>query len=83
MVVSRAQACQALGDAVRELRHSLGVSQEDLAARVGVHRTYMGSIERGEANVSWTVILRVAHGVGVPVAELTGRADENLRRQSG
>ena len=37
---------------LRDARRSLGLSQEELAAIAGLHRTYVGSIERGERNVS-------------------------------
>ncbi len=48
------------GATVRELRLQLGLSQEDLADEAGVHRTYVGSIERGERNVSLLNIIRLA-----------------------
>jgi len=42
----------ALGERIRELRKKAGYSQEGFADAAGVHRTYMGTLERGEANVS-------------------------------
>lgn len=39
-------------DLVRKHRHKLGISQEELAFRSGLHRTYVGSVERGERNLS-------------------------------
>ena len=39
------------GEKVREERHKLGLSQEELASRAGVHRTYIGMIERAEKNL--------------------------------
>ncbi len=56
------------------LRH--GLSQDDLAARSGLHRTYVGGIERGERNPSLTNITRLADALGVSVAELVRRLDE-------
>jgi transcriptional regulator with XRE-family HTH domain len=41
-----------LGKKIRLLRNSKGISQEELADIVGVHRTYIGMIERGEKNVT-------------------------------
>ncbi len=42
----------AFGQAVRAKRFSLGISQEELAFRSRLHRTYVGSVERGERNIS-------------------------------
>ncbi len=77
-VVERDKACLALGRAVRELRAAQGVSQEELAARSGVHRTYMGGIERGERNPSWSKVLLLADGLGVSAAELVALAERHL-----
>lgn len=41
-----------LGHALRQARQTAGLSQEQLADRAGVHRTYVGSVERGERNIS-------------------------------
>lgn len=40
------------GKLLREKRHQLGISQEELAFRSGLHRTYVGSVEKGERNLS-------------------------------
>jgi transcriptional regulator with XRE-family HTH domain len=48
------------GDAVRLGRKRLGVSQEDFAELCDLHRTYVGQVERGEKNVSFVNILRLA-----------------------
>ena len=45
---------------MRELRLGLNLSQEDLADECGLHRTYIGSVERGERNVSLHNIVRIA-----------------------
>jgi transcriptional regulator with XRE-family HTH domain len=63
-----------LGRAIRELREQRGLSQKTLAAEVGVHRTYMGSVERGERNVSLNNILRIAAALGASGAELLEHA---------
>ena len=49
---------EAFGKEVRLLRHKLGLSQEVLAEACGLHRTYIGSVERGERNVSLQRIVR-------------------------
>ena len=58
------------GDRVRELRLSKGLSQEELAFRVKIHRTYIGGIERGERNPSLKNIAAIANALGVTLSEL-------------
>jgi transcriptional regulator with XRE-family HTH domain len=60
----------AFGEAVRRLRTGSGLSQEMLGERAGLHRTYVGSIERGERNVSLVNIHRLAAALGVDVPTL-------------
>ena len=61
------------GANVRTGREKLGISQEGLAEESGLHRTYVGSIERGERNVGLRNICRLAHALGVkPSALLRG-----------
>jgi transcriptional regulator with XRE-family HTH domain len=63
----------ALGLAIRELRRGAGISQEVLAERARLHRTYVGGIERGERNVSFGNLLRLADALGVRPSELFAR----------
>jgi len=58
------------GRRVRELRLARGLSQEELAFRAGVHRTYLGSIERGERNPALKNIAAIADALDVSLAEL-------------
>jgi transcriptional regulator with XRE-family HTH domain len=58
------------GRRVRQLRHAKGVSQEAFAHQIEIDRSYFGSIERGERNVSLENICLIAAGLGVPPAEL-------------
>ena len=60
----------AFGAELRAVRVRRGLSQDDLAAVSGLHRTYIGGIERGERNPSLTNIGRLAEALDVPVAEL-------------
>ena len=55
---------------VRRLRKDRGLSQEKLAFDAGIHRTYLGSIERGERNPTLKNITRIARALGVSLAEL-------------
>ena len=58
------------GKKVRELRQAKGLSQEELAFKVGVHRTYLGGIERGERNPSLKNIAAIAGALGISLSEL-------------
>ncbi len=58
------------GSRVRARRLELALSQEDLGERCGLHRTYIGSIERGERNISLANIVRVAAALGVDPSQL-------------
>lgn len=59
-----------LGALVREKRQALGISQEELAFRSGLHRTYVGSVERGERNLSLENIFVFAKALECAPAEL-------------
>jgi len=62
-----------LGNAIREQRTALGISQEELAARAGLHRTYVSEVERGERNPSITSIEKLAHALEVSFTSLFER----------
>lgn len=59
-----------VGQRVRERRHELGLSQEQLAHRCDVHRTYIGHLERGEVSPTLGTLLVVAEGLGADLSEL-------------
>ena len=59
-----------LADNLREYRHQHGLSQEDFAAQCGLHRTYVGSVERGERNVTLSTLEVFAGVLDVSVPEL-------------
>jgi transcriptional regulator with XRE-family HTH domain len=61
---------QLFGDQVRNQRKARGLSQEQLAELTGLHRTYIGGIERGERNVSLMNILRLAEALEVSPSDL-------------
>lgn len=67
-------ALVALGAAIRALRKARGISQEELAHRSNIDRSYMSSIERGTQNPGMMTIVQVAAGIGVSVAQLMVRA---------
>jgi transcriptional regulator with XRE-family HTH domain len=60
----------AFGQAVRQARDKAGLSQEELAHRAGIDRSYMSSIERGGQNVGMISAARIAQTLGMSLAEL-------------
>ncbi len=60
----------AFGQAVRNLRLKKGISQEKLAELAGIHRTYIGDVERGTRNIALVNMVRVATALGVPLSHL-------------
>ena len=60
------------GEHVRSFRKRVGWSQEELADACGLHRTYVGAIERGERNVSLLNIVEIARALGVRATDLLG-----------
>jgi len=71
-----------LGSAIRERRQVLGLSQEELADKASLHRTYIGSVERGERNITLTGIKKIAAALQFSAAELVRRAESRRRRRS-
>lgn len=59
-----------VGQNVRERRVALQISQEQLASRSGLHRTYIGAVERGERNITLESLERIALALGVAPADL-------------
>lgn len=74
------QICLGFGRTVRRLRIALKLSQEGLAERAEVHRTYIGGIERGERNPTLTMIVRLAEALEVPPENLVGGEMSDTRR---
>lgn len=58
------------GQKVREERIKQGISQEELAAKAGVHRTYIGMIERAEKNITLSNIERLSIALNLKLSEL-------------
>ncbi len=58
------------GNKVRDERTKLGISQEELAARAGVHRTYIGMIERAEKNITLENVEKVCKALGLSISDL-------------
>lgn len=75
----RSAAHASLGRAILRARRDRGLSQEELASRAGMDRTFVGGIERGEENPSFDKLLRLAQALGVRPSELVAAAE----RESG
>lgn len=67
---------KAFGQRVRALRRTKHMSQENLADACGLHRTYIGAVERGERNISLLNIIAIARALGVTAAELLQGVDQ-------
>ena len=67
---ARPDVRERFGFAVRCRREDLGLTQEELAGRAGIHRTYLSDVERGGRNPSLVNIERMASALSLPLSEL-------------
>jgi transcriptional regulator with XRE-family HTH domain len=74
---SKQPECLAFGKTVRKCRKRAGYSQEELAERAEIHRTYIGGIERGERNPTLLMIHRLARALGVNPSDLLENPKED------
>lgn len=70
-----------LGRTIRRLRLAAGFSQEGFADLIGVHRTFMGTVERGETNLSLLNIERIARGLELSPGQLLVTSENDVRRK--
>ena len=75
--VAKRDVLKAFGDRVREIRAQKGFSQEELARRAKIDRTYIGGIERGERNAGIKNVHRIADALGVAAMDLFREGDGN------
>jgi transcriptional regulator with XRE-family HTH domain len=64
---------------IRKLRRKRGLSQEELSELCGLHRTYVGSVERGERNVTLSTLEAFSNALGVSVPQLLSEMDDDGR----
>ena len=69
-MMGRLAVCRKFGKRVRLLRRQKGLSQEELADLAGIHRTYMGKIERGESNPPLYTIHNISKALNSSLTEL-------------
>lgn len=67
------------GETVRQLRKEAGLSQEELARKAGINRTYLSDVERGERNISLQNIVRLATALNTTPGELLSGLPEEHR----
>lgn len=70
MVAKKTNIAKTFGDRVRSLREERGWPQDELAHRAGMHRTYIGGIERAERNATLQVVERIAVALDVEPSDL-------------
>ncbi len=68
------------GERVREIRKEKGLSQEELAYKADLHRTYIGMIERAEKNITLLNIEKIANALEVNISKLFKDLEENGTR---
>ena len=73
---------RALGQRIRDLRAKKGYSQESFADFVGVHRTFVGTIERGESNLSFHNLARISKALGITLAQLLSGVEKRAEALS-
>lgn len=64
-----------IGKTISRLRKEKGYSQEDFANKIGVHRTYIGMIERGEKNITLVTLTKIAKGFNMKSWEILREAN--------
>lgn len=69
-MANKKQGTNRFGNAVRNARMAAGLTQEGLADRSGLDRSYIGGVERGERNPTLSIIEKIADGLGVSLVEL-------------
>lgn len=75
----RRPLAQQFGALIRRLRLDKGLSQEEFADLCGLHRTYIGSIERGEKTVTIDTAAKLAHALGFPLSQLFLRLEADAK----
>lgn len=75
------EVASSFGIRVRELRKELNLSQEELALRASLDRSYVGQVERGECNITISNIYKLAAGLGKLPSELLQPVDEKHKTE--
>ena len=81
-MMPKSQQSLAFGKMVKLHRGRIGYSQERLADKAKIHRTYIGGIERGERNPTLVMIHRLADALGVPPSQLLEDPPESTNKRT-
>lgn len=76
--MSGSEIAKSLGKTIREHRKAHRLSQERFGELAGVHRTYVGMIERGEKNITLSNLVKIANALGLTLSELIRAAEKKL-----
>jgi transcriptional regulator with XRE-family HTH domain len=76
-MITDSEILKIFGDRVRKLRKQKDISQEELAHRADLHRTYIGMIERAEKNITLLNIEKIAIALETKISELFKDKEEN------
>ena len=71
-------ALKSLGAAIRHRREELSLSQEELAEKAGLHRNYVGGVERGERNVAFLNLVKLARALDLSLAALIEEVESSM-----
>ncbi len=74
---------KAFGAVVRRRREAIPLSQEELAAAAGIHRTYVSSIELGKVRLGLDIAKKVANGLRIRLSELISEAEGEAKHRGG
>jgi transcriptional regulator with XRE-family HTH domain len=80
--MNKAELLESLSLVIRDLRISMNLSQEELAERAGLHRTYISDIERGCRNLSVWNLHRIAAALGVNLSDIFVSVERRARTES-
>lgn len=68
-----------LGDELKKAREAAGLTQEQLAFKAGVHRTYVSLLERDRKSPTLDVLFRICKALGVPASRIVARVERRRR----
>jgi transcriptional regulator with XRE-family HTH domain len=83
MTTTRQTIRKDLGQAIRELRESRGLTLDALASKAGMHTTYLSRIERAHSSPTWEKIMSLAKALDLPVSAIATAAEAQADKRNG